>query len=93
MLDMSTQTAREPIANMSYLVALTLTVGLSSIQYGFIYSQTGPVISYLQYKLNWDAQQSQRYMTVLQTCSIVGIAIGSVFGGEFVKNGRRRTII
>ena len=32
-------------------------------------------------------------MTVLQTCSIVGIAIGSVFGGDFVKNGRRSTII
>ena len=32
-------------------------------------------------------------MTVLQTCSIVGIAIGSVFGGDFVKNGRRATII
>jgi MFS family permease len=29
----------------------------------------------------------------LGTCAVAGIALGSVFGGDFVKTGRRTTII
>jgi MFS family permease len=29
----------------------------------------------------------------MSTCAVAGVAIGSVFGGDFVKNGRRSTII
>lgn len=29
----------------------------------------------------------------MSTCAVAGIALGSVFGGDFVKNGRRSTII
>lgn len=31
--------------------------------------------------------------TVLQSSCIVGIAIGSIYGGDFVKNGRRSTLL
>ena len=77
----SIQTAREPVANFWYLVVFTATVALSSIQYGFIYSQTAAIISYLQEKLNWNQDETSKWMTLLQTCSIIGIALGSVFGG------------
>lgn len=30
---------------------------------------------------------------MLSTSALVGIAIGNIFGGDFVKNGRRKTII
>jgi MFS family permease len=29
----------------------------------------------------------------LSTSALVGIALGNIFGGDFVKNGRRKTII
>lgn len=33
------------------------------------------------------------YTTILATSSIIGICIGSLYGGEFMKLGRRSTII
>ena len=33
------------------------------------------------------------YTTVLSTSATAGVAIGSLFGGDFVKDGRRRAVI
>lgn len=32
-------------------------------------------------------------VTLMSTCAVAGIALGSVFGGDFVKTGRRATIL
>jgi len=31
--------------------------------------------------------------TILTTAAIVGISLGSIFGGDFIKHGRRKTLI
>ena len=38
---------------MLYLVGLTITIGMSSMQYGIAVSATGPVVAALKYQLNW----------------------------------------
>lgn len=40
-----------------------------------------------------DHYQIDLYTTILATSSIVGICIGSLYGGDFIKMGRRVTII
>jgi MFS family permease len=54
-----------------------------------------PVSAALRYQLNWGDNPGliDFYTTILMSSCIVGIAIGSVFGGDFVKQGRRSTII
>ena len=54
---------------------------------------TGPVIPALRYQLNWDPQAIDFNSTILTTSTIVGISLGCVFAGDFIKNGRRSTLI
>jgi MFS family permease len=45
--------------------------------------------------MNWgnDRQVIDFNITILSTSALVGIALGNIFGGDFVKYGRRKTII
>lgn len=56
---------------------------------------TGSVIGALKYQLGWGTEQStvDFFTTVLSTSATAGVAIGSLFGGDFVREGRRKTII
>ena len=58
-------------------------------------SATGTVAIALRYQLNWGNDQPtiDFLTTVLSTSSIVGLALGNIFGGDFVKDGRRTTLI
>jgi len=49
----------------------------------------------MRYQLSWGNEPSALELktTILTTSSIVGIAIGSIFGGDFIKYGRRNTVI
>ena len=80
---------------MLYLTALTLTLGCSSSSFGFVMAGTGPCISALRYQLNWgnDSAVIDLNSTILSTAAVFGIAIGSIFGGDFIKYGRRSTLI
>lgn len=54
-----------------------------------------PVSKALRFQENWGNDKSviDFNVTLMSTCAVAGIALGSVFGGDFVKNGRRSTII
>jgi MFS family permease len=62
---------------------------------GLVMCSTGTVVSSLKYQLNWgeDPAKIDWYTTVLSSSNIVGIALGSIFGGDFIKYGRRISII
>ena len=73
----------------------TLTLGISSSEYGFVMAAPASASKALRYQLHWGDNPSyiDFMSTVLQSSCIVGIALGSIFGGDFVKQGRRSTII
>ena len=77
------------------MLGLTLVVGVSSMQFGLALASTGPIVPALRYQLNWGNEREvfDFNVTILSTSALVGIALGNIFGGDFVKNGRRRTII
>lgn len=56
---------------------------------------TGPISGALRYKLKWgdDPAVKDFYTTILSTSSVVGISFGSLYGGDFIKKGRKSTII
>lgn len=74
---------------------MTLVVGVSSMQFGLALASTGPIVPALRYQLNWGNEREvfDFNVTILSTSALVGIALGNIFGGDFVKNGRRKTII
>jgi MFS family permease len=55
----------------------------------------GPVSGALRYQLGWgdDPSTIDMYTTIMATSSIIGICIGSLIGGDIIKNGRRFTIL
>lgn len=57
--------------------------------------QIGPVAGALRHHLGWGDNEDMisYYTTIIATSSIVGISFGSLYGGEFIKHGRRSTII
>mgnify|MGYP000853020238 FL=1 len=65
------------------------------MQIGAALAATGPVAQALRYKLNWgdDKPTIDFLTTVISTSSIVGLALGNIFGGDFVAHGRRLTLI
>ena len=80
---------------MLYLIGFTLTLGLSAMSYGFAMCQTGPIIPALKYQLNWGDESStiDFNTTILTTSAVFGLALGSIFGADFIKNGRRQALI
>jgi|TARA_B110001450_G_C17563187_1_gene457651 MFS family permease len=65
------------------------------MQFGLALASTGPIVPALRYQLNWGNEREvfDFNVTILSTSALVGIALGNIFGGDFVKNGRRKTII
>jgi len=44
----------------------------------------------LAVKLDWDKQENVKYSTIITSAGIVGMSFGSLLGGRFINNGRRR---
>lgn len=87
--------AQEYRADVCYLIGLALTLGLSSMQFCLALGGTGQAAQFLKYQLSWgtDPDAIDFFTTVLNTSGIVGISIGSLYGGDFTSGGRRRTVI
>lgn len=86
---------KEQKANIPYLIGLSLTLGCSSMQFGLALAATGPISPALRYQLEWgnDRSEIDFNITCLSTSALVGIALGCIFAGDFIKYGRRKTII
>mmetsp|Transcript_1015 Transcript_1015/g.1839 ORF Transcript_1015/g.1839 Transcript_1015/m.1839 type:complete len:220 (+) Transcript_1015:108-767(+) len=78
--------------NVCFLVVLAIVMGLSSLNLGLALSANQVAFSILQYELGLE-ESKDAYQTALQTCSVGGLALGSLFGGSISKNGRRPVII
>jgi MFS family permease len=80
---------------MWYLISFTLTLSFSSLQMGFVMSAPAVANKPLRYQLHWgdNVATIEFYKSILNAACIVGIGVGSIFGGDFVKTGRRRSII
>jgi MFS family permease len=68
-------------------------MGLSSLNFGVGLAGSGNVSPILAVQFGWSDEEITSKSTLLQTCSILGIAIGSIFGGTIVKMGKRKTIL
>jgi MFS family permease len=79
--------------NIPYLVNLTLTCGLSSMQLGAALSASGEIGPVLKYQLDWPKDKVNTYQTLISTASVLGISIGAVIGGQIIAHGRRRAVI
>lgn len=65
------------------------------MQYGYVMAAPASAAKALRHQLHWGDNPSyiDFQSTILQSSCIVGIAIGSIYGGDFVKQGRRSTLI
>ena len=64
---------------------LTILCGLSSSHFGAAVSATNSAVSAIKYQLDWDPEDVDNYTTIVSSCSIAGIAVGSVIGGGLIK--------
>ena len=79
--------------NYRYLVGLAITMGLSSMNFGSALGASQSVAPILKYQLGWSDDDLTTKGTILQTCSVAGIAVGSFLGGPITKNSKRKVVI
>ena len=89
---LETNVTSQPVANFPFLICLTVTMGLSSLNFGVGLAGSGNVAPILAKKFGWGDETTSN-TTLLQTCSILGIAVGSILGGPIVKGGKRRAVL
>ena len=53
-------------------------------------TQTTPIF---QAKFGWDESETKFYNTIITTAGVIGMAIGSVFGGKTITIGRRKATL
>jgi hypothetical protein len=52
-------------------------------------TMTGPVFTE---KFGWDKEETKLYLSIMGNISLLGLMIGSIFGGGLITGGRRRAI-
>jgi len=65
---------------------------LSSSHFGAALSGTGACVPAIKYQLGWDEEKWDLYTTIVSSCSVAGLGVGSIFGGGFIANGRKRIV-
>ena len=81
--------------NMKYLIGLTVVMSLSSMQFGIVLATDGNVFKIIKKQLFTDKTDTEQETlnTILQSCSVIGLGIGSLLGGTMLGNGKRSKII
>lgn len=88
----ATKASADIVPTLAYLHFYVFVCGLGALQTGWAITgntQTAPVFIV---KFGWDDDEQKIYNTLISSVSILGIAIGSLFGGLAVQKGRRRAI-
>jgi len=68
-------------------------VGLGPLQNGFALAGTNLISPILKTKFSWTHDYNHYYMVLLDASGILGMAIGSLISGGFIKKGRRKTFL
>jgi MFS family permease len=78
--------------NFKFLIALTTCMSLSSMNFGIGLASNQTVCSILSKKLDWSTSDQTFNTTLIQSCSIIGIGLGSCLGGNMLGNGKKRVL-
>lgn len=84
---------KEYKVNWRFLILYVCSIAINGICVAWTTggaNQTTPVFAA---KLNWDAEETRRYNTLINFCSQVGKAIGATYGGKIIPAGRKRAFI
>jgi MFS family permease len=79
--------------DQKYLVKLTITCLLSSMQLGAALSATASTLSSLEKQLKWTKDNVDTNKTLISTASVLGISIGAIVGGKIIAYGRRKSVL
>jgi hypothetical protein len=74
------------------MLSYVATIGLSLTHAGwaiFGNTQVGPILTA---KFGWSVEEEKLYLSLIGNISILGLGIGSIFGGFFIAKGRRLAI-
>ena len=63
------------------------------MQFGQALTATNATIPALREQLGWASEDVQFYNTAISSSAVAGIAIGAIFGGNFISKGRKRIVI
>ena len=74
---------------MWYLVKYNLFLALLCAPAGYALVGNNQVSPIIAAKLNWSASEDDFYNTIMSSCGILGLVLGSLLSGKFVKKGRR----
>lgn len=83
----------ELVPNLSYLNGYTFALGLGAIQTAFAMTGSSQIVGHYQVFFGWTEDETTFWNTVINSVSIVGMILGSLFGGEMILKGRRRATI
>jgi len=79
--------------NIFYLNFLIFFVGFGPLQNGFALAGTNLISPVLKTKFDWHHENGHFYIVLLDAAGILGMAIGSLISGTFIKKGRRKTFL
>jgi len=82
-----------PKDNMNYLVKYNLYLALLCAPAGFALVGNNQVSPIIAAKLDWTQGQADLYNTIMSSCGILGLVLGSLLAGKFVGKGRRLSAI
>ena len=81
------------LPDQKYLIRLTITCLLSSMQVGAALSASSSTLSSLIKQLGWTKDNTDTNKTLLTTSSVLGVSIGAIVGGKIIAYGRRRSVL
>lgn len=89
---------RDLKVNIPYCLLMALCGWFGAGHQGFALNLTNATQFILPYALGWKENQLSKetqntYLMIISTASVVGIALGSISGGNLAKFGRRRMYI
>ena len=78
---------------MCYLIAYSFAMSLGVIQTSWTIAGNNATAPVLIELFKWSEEQAIWYNTLINTCAMFGLAIGSITAGYSLKHGRNKAII
>jgi MFS family permease len=78
---------------MTQLVLYILALGLGCWFSSWAISGNNQTAPILEAKFEWNDTESKLWLSLIGNISVLGIALGSIFGGPVINKGRRRSML
>ena len=79
--------------NMCFLYAYALALGVGVLQTTMVFTANTQTTPIFQAKFGWTEAETKFNNTIITTSGVIGMALGSVFGGKTITIGRRKATI